>query len=317
MPTKKTKLIIFLGLMVIFFCSCSGSKEDSPPANETALEPQAESLLGRPLYSAEPSEALLKKFQEYQADYQAAPADVEKLIWFGRFTAYKGDHLEAIQIYTKGMEQFPDEPRLYRHRGHRYITIRKFDQAIQDLEHAARLIKDQPNQIEPDGMPNARNIPVSSLHGNIWYHLGLAYYLKHDMENALRAYQNCRTAMNNNDNLVSSTHWLYMILRRMNRQEEADKYLEAITADMEIIENIDYHRLCLFYKGELSLEDLTNKSESESAGDAIDYAVGNWYFYNEEKEKAESVFEKILQRKSWGSFGYIAAESQYAQEFQQ
>jgi len=316
-PNKKTNPLILLGLIIMLFLSCKGPQEETPSITETTAEPQATSLLGQPLYSSEPSEALLKKYQEYKTDYAAAPDDVIKLIWFGRFTAYKGDHLGAIDIFTKGIEQFPDEPRLYRHRGHRYITIRKFNLAVQDLEHAAGLIQGHPNQIEPDGMPNAKNIPVSSLHGNIWYHLGLAYYLEHDMDNALRAYQNCRVSMNNNDNLVSSTHWLYMILRRLERKEEADKYLESITADLEIIENIDYFRLCLFYKGELSLEDLTGKSENENAGDAIDYAVGNWYFYNGDKEKAKSVFEKILERKSWGSFGYIAAEAQYAEEFNQ
>jgi len=49
-------------------------------------------------------------------------------------------------------------------------------------------MKDKPNQIEPDGLPNAKNIPISTLKGNIWYHLGLAYYLKGDFENALWAY---------------------------------------------------------------------------------------------------------------------------------
>ena len=63
---------------------------------------------------------------------------------------------------------------MYRHRGHRYVSIREFDRAIADLEYAATLIEGTEDEIEPDGMPNAMNIPVSSLHSNIWYHLGLA-----------------------------------------------------------------------------------------------------------------------------------------------
>jgi hypothetical protein len=43
----------------------------------------------------------------------------------------------------------------YRHRGHRYITLRCFDAAIADLEQASKLIKGKPGEIEPDGLPNA------------------------------------------------------------------------------------------------------------------------------------------------------------------
>ena len=56
-------------------------------------------------------------------------------------------------------------PRFPRHRGHRYISIRQLDNAISDFEHAASMIDGQPNEIEPDGMPNARGIPVSTLQG--------------------------------------------------------------------------------------------------------------------------------------------------------
>ena len=65
------------------------------------------------------------------------------------------------------------------------------------------MIKGLANQVEPDGMPNAQNIPVSALHGNIFYHLGLAYYLRHDFDKALLAYIDCLDATQNDDNLVS------------------------------------------------------------------------------------------------------------------
>ena len=126
---------------------------------------------------------------------------------FGRFTAYSGNYDEAIEVFARGIQQFPLDPRMRRHRGHRLITVRKFDEAIKELEAAAGMIKDKKNEIEPDGMPNEKNIPVSTLHGNIWYHLGLAYYLKQDFNNALRAYEQCLAVSTNADNVVSSTHW--------------------------------------------------------------------------------------------------------------
>jgi tetratricopeptide (TPR) repeat protein len=307
---------VYLGICLVILVSC-GRQPDRAIDSEAASaeEPEAVSLLGKTLFPPEPSERILAEYQKHKNAYESDPQDVENIIWYGRFTAYKGKHNDAIDIYTQAIGQFPEDPRLYRHRGHRYITIRKFDLAIRDFEFAASLIQGTPNEIEPDGMPNARNIPVSTLHGNIWYHLGLAYYLTHDMENALRAYRNCLASSSNSDNLVSSTNWLYMILRRMGQKEEAEKYLEPITGDLDVIENHDYHRVCLFYKGELGLEDLTGNQAEGPGSDAVNYAVGNWYFYNGERDKARAVFEQILEKKSWGSFGFIAAESQYAREF--
>ena len=44
----------------------------------------------------------------------------------------------GVSRYTEGIEKFPQDARFYRHRGHRYISIREFDRAIRDFEHAAR-----------------------------------------------------------------------------------------------------------------------------------------------------------------------------------
>ena len=130
---------------------------------------------------------------------------------------------------------------------------------------ASELIEGTENETEPDGAPNALNIPVSSLHGNIWYHLGLAYYLKQDWDNAYRAYKNGFDAGRNDDNRVSTTHWLYMILQRKGDPEAAAKVLDVISADMNVIENMSYHNLCLFYKGELTLSELIGENEDSPA----------------------------------------------------
>jgi tetratricopeptide (TPR) repeat protein len=194
--------------------------------------------------------------------------------------------------------------------------VREFDKAIEDFEKAASLIAGKEDEIEPDGMPNALNIPVSSLHTNIWYHLGLAYYLNHDLKNALKVYREGIEASQNDDMLVATTHWLYMTLRLLGREDEAKQALEPIRAEMNIIENQVYHNLCLFYKGELPLEDLTDPEFSSIMNDALAYGIGNWQYYNGEKEKAKGIFQKILGGGSWASFGYIAAESDFARKYQ-
>jgi tetratricopeptide (TPR) repeat protein len=298
-------------LACMLFVSCS------PVAEETGHGPvvQAVSLLGEDLYSAQPSDAALEKYETAKSTYEQNPDDADALIWYGRRAAYLGDYRQAIEIYTRGIERFPEEARLFRHRGHRRISVREFDMAIEDFERAAALIEGTEDSIEPDGMPNAQNIPVSSLHSNIWYHLGLAYYLTNDLENALRAYRAGLLALQNDDNHVSLTHWLYMSLRLLGREDEAEQALAPILPEMDIIENDAYHKLCLFYKGELALEDLTDPGFSSIMNDAVAYGVGCWYFYSGEKEKAKAVFEDILERDSWASFGYIAAEADYVRAF--
>lgn len=84
---------------------------------------------------------------------------------------------------------------------------------------------------------------------------------------------------------------------------------------MKVIENISYHRLCLFYKGELLEEDLMGKKFSSVMNDAVAYGLGNWYLYNDQPETARKIFEKILKGKIWASFGYIAAEADYKSVF--
>lgn len=280
-------------------------KLESPKATETFT-----SLLGKKLTVAEPSPKMLAQLEKAKQDFSKNEKDVENIIWLGRRTAYLGRYQEAIDIFTKGIAQHPNDARLYRHRGHRFISIRKFDEAIQDFEKAVTLIDGKENEIEPDGMPNALNIPISTLHGNIWYHLGLAYYLKHDFKNAFRAYQKCRQVGNNDDNIVSSTHWLYMIQRRMNNEALAKKQLEPIEADMKIIENHSYYNLCKFYNDMIPRDSLLN-TDGSPAGDAVKYGLANWDFYQGDGESAKQQLEEILEGKSWSSFGYIAAEVDY------
>ena len=246
-----------------------------------------------------------------RATYEANPNDAEAIIWFGRRLAYPGRFREAIEVYTEGIKKFPNDARLYRHRGHRYLTLRKFDLAIADFEKAAALIRGKGDEVEPDGQPNARNIPTSTLHFNIWYHLGLAYYLSGQNRRALRSYRECLKVSRNPDALVATTHWLYMTLRRLNRSKEAAQLLGSIRPGLEIIENDGYYRLLLMYKGQVSPESLHGDALKQGASPgahSILYGIGNWHSYNGRRQEALKVFQQILRTDQWTSFGFIAAE---------
>jgi len=304
--TTDMKLVSTVALLLF------ASGTDAANLPHVADGAQAMSLSGKPLHAAPPGQKTLDQLAEAKNNYEAKPNDADNIIWYGRRTAYSGDFRGAIEIYSDGIEKFPNDDRMYRHRGHRYISIREFDRAIADLEQAAKLIEGKDNETEPDGQPNEQNIPVSSRHGNIWYHLGLAYYLKHDWENAFRAYQNGFNSGRNDDNRVSTTHWLYMIKRRMGDEKGAAKVLDVITVDMNVIENFSYHKLCLFYKGEMDVQGLIGDGEDTPSGASAAYGLANWYYYNGEDAKALEHLEALVATSSWAAFGFIAAEADLA-----
>jgi tetratricopeptide (TPR) repeat protein len=268
------------------------------------------------------SEAARKTYEAKLAEakdvYEKSPHNADAIIWLGRRTAYLGNYKEAIRIFTGGIAKFPTDARFYRHRGHRFITLRCFNDAVADFEKAARLVKGQPDQIEPDGLPNARNKPTSTLQSNIFYHLGLAFYLKGDFKNALKAYTEAEKVSTNPDMLVATKHWLYMTLRRLGKEKEAARTVAAVKDNLDIIENADYYKLIRLYQGKIKAEDLLNEIGPESntlSNASLGYGLGNWFLYRGEKEKAARIFRQITSGNQWASFGYIAAEMELARGF--
>jgi tetratricopeptide (TPR) repeat protein len=238
----------------------------------------------------------------------------DALIWVGRRLAYLGRYREAIEVYTRGIDRFPDDPRLYRHRGHRFITVRSLDEALSDLLTATRLTAGTPDQVEPDGLPNDRGIPTSTLHSNIWYHLGLAHYLRGDFERAASAYRECMLYAANPDMLVATSHWLYMALRRLGREEDANQVLVPVVADLDIIENQSYHHLLMMYKGATRAEALLDSAQTTDGltSATVAYGIGNWYLYGGQPERAVEVFRRIVGGPEWPAFGFLAAEAELA-----
>ena len=276
---------------------------------------QAISLLGEELKAGDASEPLLDNLAAARTEYEKDPDDADNIIWLGRRLGYVQDYRGAVEAFSEGIRKHPDDARFYRHRGHRYISIREFDRAIADLEKAAELIAGTGDEVEPDGAPNPAGIPVSTLHSNIWYHLGLAYYLKGDLDNALRVYEIAIAETPNDDMRVATTHWLYMTLRLLDRDEDAVAALGPIHEDMNVIESMPYHQLCLMYKGEAETGRVLTSNITEAGGDSAKYGIANWHYYNGRLDDAKAGFEDMIATSGWASFGRIAAESDLARKY--
>lgn len=334
MAFRIRRLLTAPALLILSACGGDGSDEGGAPGapetpatvasglQETSSVPagaQAISFLGDTLTTPELPESVretyLARYAEAEADLAANPNDVDALIWMGRRTAYLGQYREAIDIFTHAMTLHPDDARLYRHRGHRYLTVREPSRAIADFERAVELIEGTEDEVEPDGLPNAMNTPTSTLHFNIWYHLGLAHYLRGDFEAAEEAYRACLDASVHPDSVVATSYWLYLTLRRLGQDQEAAALLEGIDEDMEIIESTAYLDLLLLFKGERTLEDLTGPEGGQATlqGTTMAYGIGAWHLVEGRLEEAEATFGSILEgRSQWSAFGYQAAEAELA-----
>lgn len=302
----------FLGLAAVTLCTIVAATTTA--ARSFTQQSEATSLTGRAL-TAPPIAPDAKVRMDAQlaaavARWELNKDDADALIWVGRRTAYLGRFREAIAIFSDGIARHPSDARMYRHRGHRYLTVREIDRAIADFEKAAALIAGQPDQVEPDGQPNARNIPTSTLHSNIYYHLALGYYLKRDFSKAADTWMKARDAVRNNDNLVAASHWLYVSLRRAGRDAEAAAVLVPILQELDVIENGSYHSLLLMYKGLRTPEQVLAAAGGDSAGSAVRYGVSAWHLINGRRGDAQKVWAQILGGSDWPSFGYLAAEAE-------
>ncbi len=303
------KALLLIPAIAGFLFATAAVPSDAQPAGIT-------SLLGQPLtaQALAPEEQVRMEAQlaQARAAWEQDRSDADALIWFGRRTAYLGRYREAIGIFSDGIARHPTDARMYRHRGHRYLTVREIDRAVADFEKAAALMAGLPDEVEPDGLPNARNIPTGTLHSNVWYHLALAHYLNGDFGRAAETWIRARDSVSNADNLVSASYWLYFSLRRAGMPDEAADVLRPITADLDVIENTEYHQLLRMFQGERTPEDLLASAGGDSGGSATRYGVSAWFLVHGRTDEAEALWNAILAGSDWPSFGHLAAEAEVA-----
>ncbi len=305
-------------IMVVLPVACSTPKNEGREAI-LVNEPVLTGLSGRtyflPTWPADTKVRLEESLRVARDSFNINPRE-ENYIWLGRRQAYLYQYKDAIATFTSGLQRYPQSYRLLRHRGHRYITLRQFDLAIADFQKAAQLMKGKPLETEPDGQPNALNQPLSTTQFNVWYHLGLAHYLKGNWAEAEKAYQACLAVCQNDDSAIAVTDWLYMTYQRQGKKEEAQQLLAGLKKNPVIIENDSYWRRLRFYLGEIPVDSvLTVNTGAEDADLSLatqGYGVGNWYFYQGDTARAREIFERVVAGNYFSAFGFIAAEAELA-----
>ncbi len=245
-----------------------------------------------------------------QQDFEKSPHNADALIWYARRLGYLARYQQAIDVLTLGINQNPIDARMYRHRGHRYLTLRCSDKAIADFEKAATLVKGKADEVEADGQPNEANIPTSTLQSNIFYHLGLAYYLKKDFAKAKEAFEKCLHVSTNPDMYTATANWLYLTFLYHNNNQEAAKLLSTVDFETPLLENEAYRKLLLLHRDKPSAVAAIETASGGADVQSATYLYGLYMYLklNLHVAEAKQVKEQLIAGKQYASFGYIAAE---------
>jgi len=213
---------------------------------------------------------------------------------------------ESIPLYTRGLDEYPNDVRFLRFRGHRFLNIRRYDPAILDLKRAAEMA------------------PASF---DVSYHLALAYYFRGDYGHAAREYQRCLAMSAANppatlrgipagwrtcyqmdaDARVATLHWSWLALRRAGKPADADALLAPIDDKFNVKDNSAYLRGVLQFKRVHA-----EAAVQPESGPTVGYSLGMWHLLAGRRSEACAAFDKVLASPHWSTFGYIGAENEVA-----
>ena len=266
-------------------------------------KPQVVSPLGKSHFARPDADGAIDKADRALA---ADPGNVNLMIAAGRARDNQWQYTEAITIYSLAITKAPDDVRGYRFRGHRYISTRRFDLAVIDLEKAVALA------------PSSFDVA---------YHLALAYFLTGRFDRAAAVYRgcldtkkpagplpdgwrDCSTVGADDESRIAISDWLYRTLRRSGRHDEAKRLLGTVAEGLPIKENEAYYRALLFYKGVRTEDQVLDAAAFDTnTGVTTGYGVGNQYLVEGQTERACAVFRRLVEAEQWNGFGFIAAET--------
>lgn len=221
-----------------------------------------------------------------EAALAAEPRNVERFIQLGVAQSGARQFREAIQTFTRGMAVAPNDPMLYRWRGHRYLSVREFDRAMADL---------------------TRGLQLDSTNYGVLYHLGIVKFVRGDFAGAADAFRRAQPRAPDAGELAGSTDWLWMSLMRAGRKADAQAMLARRPDSLPI--NNAYSRRLKLYRNEIGPDDVFTPADTADVQVAtLSYGLGNWYLVKGDTTRARQYFVRSVRSTGWPGFGFIVSE---------
>lgn len=223
-----------------------------------------------------------------QRALDANSSDVQNYIALGTAQAGARQMQEAVRTFTRALAIWPDNPILWRWRGHRNLSVRNFDQAMADL---------------------TRGYGMDSTVYGILYHLGVLRFVRGDFNAAADAFRRAQPLAPDAGELAGSTDWLWMSLMRAGRVSEAAAMLARRPDSLPT--TAAYAKRLKMYRGEITAEQLITPADTSDIELAtLAYGLGNWYLVHGDTTKARAAFRRSVASGGWPAFGFIAAEAE-------
>lgn len=219
-----------------------------------------------------------------------APEEYGAWLWLGKSLSAQFRFNEAIIIYSRAIERFPDRFDAFKLRAGCYTDSLRFDQAVADLVVALRL-----------GAPEDATL----------YSMGTAQYLKQEYLSAVKTFDRLLSVVVPTSPMyLAATDWKFLSLLRGKRREEAQEALELIP---ELEEPLAAYRLrCAVYSGQVDLDKGIALAFSLPRDIQVITSLYGLSVYSasycHDPGKALMLRSEILLRRSyWPALGYLGA----------
>jgi Tfp pilus assembly protein PilF len=227
-----------------------------------------------------------------QAALAADPRNVTQRIALAVAQSGVRQFREAIATLSDGLAMAPDDVRLLRWRGHRFLSVREFSKARADL---------------------TRGFALDSTNYGILFHFGVLRFVEGDFAGAAEMFARAQPRAPDGGERAGSTDWLWMSLSRAGRAAEAAAMLARRPDSLPAPPNYAYVSRLRLYRGELTPAALITAADTADVQVAtLNYGLGNWYLVRGDTASARAAFERAVASGGWPGFGFIVAEAELA-----
>ncbi len=307
--TTSTIACLFFIISCIETSPSTGNRILSDQNNKAASSFEVDKELENKVLSKTDRESAERVLLKAEKAFNENPDNEINIINYGIKLADLGRFQEAISIYEEGLVKFPESHKIRRYIGQQYLTTRQFDKAILSLSEAINYANGKP-VIESEHKNLKYNKKTTyNVKFNIWYYLGLSYYMKGNYDKAISSFRKCEKYTNNNDLKVVITNWLYTAFAKIGNLDLAEAEIMSIPTNMRLVEikSRKYHDLIMLYRGLVTPSILTKRNGIDAD---VGYGIGNYYLVNGQVENAISAFNRVISTEQQAFVGYIAIESE-------